>query len=374
MKTTHVVLDTNILLKDHRLSNRDLTKLIKTKKLYGFEICLPQIVYDELIGNFSHDFTLKLSHLVKSIDEINRFTSARGQIDRTEILKRLSKSTFRYRARLDKFIKNNKIILIPYSNISHRDVVEKMYSGSLPFKEKNRELGYKDFLIFQSTLEYFKNNTPGGNVLLLTENIKDFIGSGNIVKDNILETGHALQFGKLAIAPSFTALFNELSRNIDERHKSLDAFKNKYDVSEKIKSVLETDFHLFELDIFKNIMLDMEVKNMDCQVIEYAAEFDEESEIMEISGLVKIEMDCSFQMDDWDLRNIDSLDFVFLNQIKRYMEENELSRRDGWKNEFRGLKYSSEFLFNYIDFNFDFAEIKKDIYEFNSAFLSLSKI
>jgi hypothetical protein len=373
MKTSHIVFDTNILLKDHRFSNRDLTKLIKTKKMYDFEICLPQIVYDELVGNFSDDFSLKLSHLAKSIDEINRFTSTRGELDRTEILKKFSKSTLRYKTRLDKFIKDNKIIVLPYSNILHRDVVKKMYDGSPPFKEKNREVGYKDFLISKSISDYFKNNIPPGKILFLTENVKDFIDPSESSKEGILQFAQEFQSDRLAIAPSYTVLFKELSRNLNEKYKNLEIFKNNEEISKKIKSVLDSDFQIFEFDIFKNLMLDMKIKNMHCQVIEYATEFNDEAEIMEVSGILKLEMDCSFTMDDWDLRNISSRDFVFLKNIKRFMEDNGFSRRDEWSNEFRDIKYSSEFFFNYIDFDFELNKLKKE-YEFDSYFLSLSKI
>jgi len=373
MKTSHVVFDTNILLKDHRFSNRELTKLMKTKKMYGFEICLPQTVYDELVGNFSDDFVSKISHLKKSIDEINRFTSSRGELDRTEILKKLSKSTLQYKSRLDKFIKDNKIIVLPYPNILHRDVVKKMYSGSPPFKEKNREVGYKDFLISKSILDYFNKNTPSGKILFLTENTKDFVDSNESGNDGILKFAREFESSRLAIAPSYTALFKELSRNLNEKYKNLEIFKSKDEISEKIKSVLDSDFQIFEFDIFKNLMLDIKIKNMDCQVVEYAAEFNDEAEIMEVSGIVKIEMECSFTMDDWDLRNISSRDFVFLKYIKRFMEDNEFSRRDEWSNEFRDIAYSSEFFFNYIDFDFELNKLKKE-YKFDSFFLSLSKI
>jgi hypothetical protein len=374
MPITHIIIDTNIIFKDARLSGRELTKLVKTRTLYDFMLCLPMVAYDELIGNFDQDFTSKVIQLEKAIDDINKMVPLQTEINKKTIKNRISKAATKYKERLDKFIKDNKVILLPYPDISHRTVVSRMYEGKTPFgHEKYNEKGYKDFLILQSILEYFNSISTSAKAMLFTANVQDFIGNFKTDKGGIveLETSSAVNF--LSVVPSYAALFQKLTGNLKEKHKNSEIFRTNEEISKKIGNAIASDFTYFDSDILGGFMWNLDVKDLSCNVKEYAVVVDEDVEVMEVSGIVKIDISCSFNMDEWDFANLMEPDFVFSDEVKKFVEKKGFSKKDDWTNEFHDMKYSSDFIFNYIDFDFKKGTLSQPL-SIDPIFLSLSKI
>jgi hypothetical protein len=253
-------------------------------------------------------------------------------------------------------------------------VVGRMYEGLIPFSSgKNLEKGYKDFLIAQSIREYFKPAPDKVYVVLLTANYQDFSNDSKKNEGGIIEFDKSFAMNFVSIAPSVAVLFQELSNNLKAKHNNDEIFSNSEEISKKIKDSLISDFTNFEHDILGGFLLNIELNELNCHLIEYAVVEDEDLEMMEISGIVRLEINCSFEVDEWDFVNIVEPQFVFSRDVNRFFEEKGYSRTDEWSKKFSNMKYCSDFVFNYIDFDFKHGTLSKDI-SFDFMSLSMSRI
>ncbi|MCC2970629.1 PIN domain-containing protein [Massilia sp. IC2-476] len=374
MSISHVIIDTNMLIKDARFSGRELTKLVKTRGLFGFRLCLPMVVYDELIGNFRREFNSKLSQLTKAIEDVNKFVAEPAELNKKSIVKKIANSEVRYKTRLNDFIKKNEVIVLPYPTISHQAVVGRMYEATAPFgNEKNTEKGYKDFLILQSISDYFDSISSSVKAILLTANLQDFVGSAKNDKSGIVELEQSFGMHYVSAASSYTVLFQALSSDLADKYKSTNIPQTRKEISEKLENAILSDFHGFEDEILGSFLINVDIHNINCKVRECAVVEDGDVGVMEISGIVEIEITCSFYMDDWRFANFMDSDFIFSGSVNQFVERKGFSKRDEWENEFRDMQNHSEFMFNYIDFDYKSGALLKDL-TFDPLLLSLSRI
>ncbi|EJB8544231.1 DUF4935 domain-containing protein, partial [Vibrio parahaemolyticus] len=133
MKIKHIILDANILIKNYNFDSEDLVQLIKMKDFFGAKLCLPRVVYDECIGNYSKDINECHNSLKSSFLKYRNVLVdiKKTKFDSEIILSSLSGMSVYYKATLDQFISNNSIDIIEYPNISHQKVVNKIYKGTL---------------------------------------------------------------------------------------------------------------------------------------------------------------------------------------------------------------------------------------------------
>lgn len=134
MKFHSVVIDTNFLMRDYPLRGNALQKIIKTKNFYALEICIPEIVRDECIGNYAKDIEVASKELIGLSDKLDRL-GLQGVLSKNTAAKKLDSSRQKYTRRLDDFIAVNGVKLLPYPAVRHKDVVERMYQQKKPFTD-----------------------------------------------------------------------------------------------------------------------------------------------------------------------------------------------------------------------------------------------
>jgi PIN domain len=376
MKFQAVVIDANFLMRDYPLRGNALQKIVKTKDFYGLEICVPEVVRDECIGNFTKDVGVAGKELASLSDKLDKLGLNRA-LSRSAVAKQLDSSHQKYVRRLDKFIASSGIKLLPYPSVAHKNIVERMYQHRKPFTDGGvREKGYKDFLIIASIEEYLKNGLQG-NVLILTENLSDFACAKALSKKDgsLLPLDDQYGLPNVYVARSATVLFGVLTSNVGPTcsNEVTDAFNER--LVSAIKSRLSCIDAEVLFDFFSSFLdVHIEQETILCNVIESRIQVDADTGIMEAKGIIKVSFVCSFTVDNLDvqLRMIDD-QFVFMKQVKDRVFQERLPGRGEWSEIFSNIEYTKEFLFEYIDF--DYIENDEGMpHELDALYLSVSRL
>lgn len=347
MQINHIVIDTNVIIQSYRFNNKDLLKLIKTRKLYKFEIYIPKVVYDESIGNFKDSSKNQYLELEKSIDNANKLLSKESEINKSSILKKISKSDIYFKKRFDKFISENKIKLLPYPKISHQDIVGRMYETKIPFKSTKRELGYKDYLITMSIIEHSEKISKAEKIALLTNNVKDFAEPEESEKNSMIRLHPTYGAKNITVTSSFATIFQELSKSLKDRQNNHTInIPNGY-ISNILKDLIIKDTQLYEKELFGIFLFLTYELQISCNVKESAIEIYEDEDFIEISGLMNININLKLDIDEYDLKNILRSDFIFKDIVK-----NEITDMIEYPYTINDMKDTNEFYFNYMDFSY----------------------
>ena len=67
-----IFLDTNIIFKEHFFRSTNARALLKAARFLGLDIVIPEIVVDEVKGNFSSEFAEKLAQYEKAYRELRK--------------------------------------------------------------------------------------------------------------------------------------------------------------------------------------------------------------------------------------------------------------------------------------------------------------
>ncbi|MFB2904922.1 hypothetical protein ACE1BH_08245 [Aeromonas jandaei] len=252
--------------------------------------------------------------------------------------------------------------------ISHKDVVNKIYEKNQPFNnEKVSEKGYKDFLIVESIREYLQHNALDGKAIILTKNEKDFIGNNSDKeKHSIIPIATTFNLDTVYVASSPAILFEELKLNLENKDTGKNIIKDKELLSKLIRVAIIKDYQSISTDMFGVNIFDIFLDQFKCKVVDFTINFDEELDILEVSGIIDLFAYCSFSIDNYDVKSFDK-DFPFTNKVIERINSKSLSLKDDWVEEFN----KSEFMFNYIDFEYSKNNFHKEI---DPSFLSISKI
>lgn len=372
MRIHSVILDANTLIRDYKLSGREIRKLTKTKDLYSFKLCIPEVVYDECVGNYIAESKSRHEELSKTIDKTNEILPIRDQINKEAIERKLKNSIKRYRNRLNKLIKSNNIILLKYPKISHKDVVKRMYEKNQPFNNSNySEKGYKDYLIAESIREYINKDAIDARLIFVTDNFRDFVEkSSAVAKDRAMALAESFDLDSVCVTHSQAVLFEELKQNLKENSAYHTVKNSASDISMGIKeSIMQNDV-LLHMDIFGFCIFNINIEELTCEITDHAIEINEESEILEASGIFKLSAICSFAVDNYNFDYLED-DFPFKSQVIERVKLKKLSSKDDWVEQFNKIDFKSEFIFSYIDFDYSKSTNLRKI---DPTFLSISKI
>lgn len=85
-----------------------------------------------------------------------------------------------YARRVRRTLESFEATIVPMSNVSHRKLVERAIERRKPFDENGR--GFNDVMIWLSLVDYLRTK-EFDEVILITNNIKDFASSGLVLDD-----------------------------------------------------------------------------------------------------------------------------------------------------------------------------------------------
>ncbi|MGI9301457.1 MAG: PIN domain-containing protein [Gammaproteobacteria bacterium] len=168
------VLDTNILMKDWRLSGLHFRLLFECAPLHDVTLAIPEVVIDELVGNYDRRYRKLCESVTKAQSGLRQLTGEQVAFD----LQAADTAKQAYRSWFNSKIVEQSIVRLLYPDVSHAEVVKRIYESRRPFQGDER--GYKDFLIWWSCVAAIKTY---GKCVLVTENARDFADSGKLHYD-----------------------------------------------------------------------------------------------------------------------------------------------------------------------------------------------
>lgn len=339
-----LVLDTNILYRDFNLQSNDLRKIIKIAGLYNIQTCIPQIVLDECLGQYNRGFSEAVDMLEKAYKTINGFLldTHKNKIETQEKLIEIKIKKEQYEKKLKKFIKDKNIEIIPYSKISHQDIVKAMYNIKHPFTKDGKERGYKDFLLTMSIIESLKSK----KTIIYTNNLKDFSLYEDKEKLNNLHPDYNHEH--CYISNNLPLIIKSL-HDKNKHFKEYSIEQNEIDdfIDLMVSDILDDMFYKDEL--YSEIFFDPEITKGSIYpriTDKLSIEHDKEFGTFTMSGKIEIEFLCSFTMDNNKLDLYDEK-FIFKSLIKEAITEKGNKENSEWHYKFHNVPYKEKFEFTY---------------------------
>lgn len=343
----NLVLDTNILYGDFDLRSNDLRKVIKICSLYSVDVCIPQIVLDECLGQYEIEFLKALDDFKKSHKNIQRVLLDKyiNRYDISELFENISVRKELYSQQLEKFIEDKSIRVLPYPNVSHQDVVKWMYECKHPFTEKSKERGYKDFLLAKTVVE----SLPSEKIVIYTKNIKDFSSSIDPKNLNLIHSDYLSE--NCYVSDNLALIIQRLHDNhqgfekVDVDSSDLNTFLDLM-VSNILDNILHRDELYGEL-VFEPEIIKSTIYN---QIIDTLT-IEKESGIktFTISGKIRIQFDCKFKMNSFEFEMLDE-SFVFYSEIRAAVKNKGHDIDSEWEYVFHDVHYDEVFEFTYDTF------------------------
>lgn len=202
-----IVIDTNIIHGDFYLRNAQIISLCETSKICGIRVLVPEIVIDEVINHYREKIDEANKDLEKAKKGISFFypmESVRDYFSPTNTDQLLKD----YRNALFKRLDELNITIIPYPNISHKELVKRDLARKKPFQPSGK--GYRDALIWESVCNNIEKTDNNPDVVFINKNTKDFFEKGNIHPD--LQT----DVEKKGLSHECIVIYEDISKAIDE--------------------------------------------------------------------------------------------------------------------------------------------------------------
>jgi rRNA-processing protein FCF1 len=195
---TKIYIDTNIILNESYFRSAFSQAFLNACSLLQIDVVIPDIVLDEVLGNYPKKLKSKAKEFQKAQKEIGRL------VDIDEIDISIDQAISDYEDFLSDLIEENGIHVAPYPDISLQDLVVKSYELEKPFKDSGE--GHKDFLVWKSIKAHTEVEAASPPHFFLTNNTKDF-ATLDQDKEHVLHPDLAAQIDVAAHQPALlTAL------------------------------------------------------------------------------------------------------------------------------------------------------------------------
>lgn len=159
-----IFLDTNVFIDAGYFRAAGAQAFLRTCKFAGFDLAVPQVVLDEVRGNFKKGLSTSLVSLTKAERQVARYVTHESN----EIL--LDDEIEKFEENLEELLDDIGMAILPYPATTTRELVIGGYSNTKPFKESGE--GHKDFLIWKSIIEGI--GPADGPHIFVTSNTSDF--------------------------------------------------------------------------------------------------------------------------------------------------------------------------------------------------------
>lgn len=135
-----IVLDTNIIHQDYKLTGQRILKLYEASKKLGYELMIPEVVIDELITHYRREMESVHSSYLKSLSQIRKLTDSKNKApyDSPQFV---DDECAAFETAFLQRIKEMGITIMPYSKFTHKKMVLKDLCRRKPFREDSK--GYR---------------------------------------------------------------------------------------------------------------------------------------------------------------------------------------------------------------------------------------
>lgn len=273
----NIVLDTNIIFQDPRMSGPNFQILLELLKQKEIKIYLPQVVVDEVINKFKNKIQSIHDTIDKEINALQRLMA--DSIDPVLDEDTIDLGVQEYVDYLNSVINEYGIHIIPYPDIPHEKVAKRAMEKLKPFS--NSGAGYRDCLIWESikTLLSLEDKVlvlP--EIIFISANYKDF-GVSEIdihpdLKKQLFEEGYHQD--SIGLFPSLKEFIEKrIKINLAHENRIKEIVQNNesedFDLRSEIRESLNKDFINMEIDSY-SIGLPSEFEDLTVQ--SYSEEFE----------------------------------------------------------------------------------------------------
>jgi rRNA-processing protein FCF1 len=208
---TTIYLDTSVAITESFLMSPYCEAFFKACAILQYTVAIPEIVIDELKGNYPKKLQEKYASFQKAKKELGKLVEVSASVVTT------SDAVDAYGDWLDELIEKHGVVVTPYPDVSPKELVQQSYELKRPFKDSGD--GHKDYVIWKSILTHLRSAEAAPPNIFLTNNTKDFCdtdGNGN----HILHPDLSEQIDNLAHRPSVytsikSAFETELSPHLE---------------------------------------------------------------------------------------------------------------------------------------------------------------
>ena len=207
---TTFYIDTSAIMNESFLKSSFSQSFLKACAILHYNVVIPEIVIDELKGNYPKKIKEKNNAFSKAQNELSKL------VDLNKVSISVPDMADLYSKWLNELVKEHGIIEAPYPEISAKELVEKSYEIKKPFKESGE--GHKDYIVWETIKAHILSDKSNPPNVLLTNNTKDFCtfdNDGNPILHEELSNQIDDDTQRPKIYTSIKSAFdNELSPNL----------------------------------------------------------------------------------------------------------------------------------------------------------------
>ena len=166
---TTIYIDTNIVFTESFFCSPWAQSFLKACALLQISVVVPEVVLDEIKGNFP----ARLDEKIKAFRKAEKSLSKLIDVEHQEL--DFPALVDEYENFLDDLLDECGVIVAPYPEISAQQLVQNSYQGQKPFKARGD--GHKDFIVWETIKAFIQSGANAGPHILMTNNVKDFAES-----------------------------------------------------------------------------------------------------------------------------------------------------------------------------------------------------
>jgi PIN domain len=300
-----IVIDTNAIYGDPRLTGAKIRTLCETAKVTGDTVCIPQIVVDEAKNKYHEQLVSYKIKIDKALSDIIRLTGKAHTttLDSKSIEDELASTSKKFDEQIDAL----GIKVLPYPKTPHEVIAKRAVKKKKPFTESGK--GYRDALIWENIKELIKpakKTIDDPQVVLITKNYSDFCEQDFQLHHDLNE-----ELKVLKAPDNSVEVIKDIEKVIDKyckpKQKILDDIKSeleqgkhkKLNVREKVEKLV---FSYLENKGFdpKDIGFPMEYESPSVSEIheDYEFKIDEVRQLSETEILINgtVQVTCTFDV------------------------------------------------------------------------------
>ncbi|MBM9616309.1 DUF4935 domain-containing protein [Desulfobulbus rhabdoformis] len=167
----HIFIDTNIFFNNWYLRSAHFQIFSNYIKNTDARILLPKVICEEVENKYRTELKNVREEVQKAVRSANNFCFESFKID----IDQFPNDEYKFFEIANNVL--NNVDLIGYENVDQRKIFSNALNAKKPFREK--EKGYRDTLIWLSLLDYINNNIIEDEIVIITNNSKDFFESKN---------------------------------------------------------------------------------------------------------------------------------------------------------------------------------------------------
>ena len=163
---TTIYLDTSVGINEAFLRSEYFQAFLKACEILQYTVVIPEIVIDELKGNFPKKLQEKLFAFQKAKKELGKLVD----LEAPAVLP--SEAIETYNTWIDDLLDEYGVIIAPYPDIPAKELVAKSYELNKPYKESGE--GHKDYVIWKTIVDHMAIVDTAPPNIFLTSNTQDF--------------------------------------------------------------------------------------------------------------------------------------------------------------------------------------------------------